>query len=41
MPPASNSAERRFRIARGVSIIVKLAVLAGILVLIVVYVGGR
>jgi hypothetical protein len=41
MQPASNSAMRRFRLARSVSIFVKLAALMGLLVLIVVYVGGR
>jgi hypothetical protein len=41
MLPARNSAVRRFRVIWAVSLAVKVAALAGLLLLVAFYLGGR
>ncbi len=40
-PPSANSAVRRFRLVRNLSLAVKVAALVGLLLFVVVYYGGR
>jgi hypothetical protein len=40
MPSSPNAAVRRFRLARRISLAVKVAALAGLLVFVAVYFGG-